>query len=615
MFRTDKINKFVPASIWIQECLIFILCFIYLLLKIYPILILEVHTPVFLTGIDFLLDFLKIPGGPVNWLSSLLMQFWFSDFISSIFLTICFWIVGFLTKKWIETLTENRPIHTIHFIPVCLLLFLYANYDFDLSIILAVIINLFFLVLFIRLSPKQPVIYIGLGLTITTLLYWITGGAFFIFAVLCGLGDILFKRKIVGSLSLLLISAILPFAASRFVFLITLKQAYLHNLTFENQIESWIIAYCFPAYFILVIVIVAVLKKSGNKKTLQKFSRLKFVWKWAIGTLFLLSGTVLVMRESTNDIKKLVLQVNRAVSEERWTTALGLTQHCSNETPLLSSQTNLALFQTGKLLDSMFAYPQSKGTAGLLMNQTWCLSWPKEASNVNWKLGLVNESQHYAHEALERKGPTAYLLKQLGMVYMLKGDHNAAGHFLLNLKKVPFQEKAAQHLIRINENPAELAQDSVCRDIQLRMPNTDLVSDERVYSSKLKLLLKRNPKNKMAFEYLIAYNLLNRNLKEILNHISDFNTFAYSQLPRHVQEALILNAVLTPDFDKNQLKKWIHPNNFKRFVEHRQVLVKYNGDKNSAKYELQRQFGDTYWYYLMFVKPGLLQPITQYEYQ
>ena len=72
--------------------------------------------------------------------------------------------------------------------------------------------------------------------------------------------------------------------------------------------------------------------------------------------------TILLSEESINNIKRHVLLVNRAVTDERWPDVLILTKYCANETPLILSQSNLALFQTGKLLDSMFAYPQSKGT-------------------------------------------------------------------------------------------------------------------------------------------------------------------------------------------------------------------------------------------------------------
>lgn len=615
MTRFIEKRGFIFTSTLIQESLVFLACFFYLLFRIHPVLILEAHAPVFLKGTDFLYDFLEIPGGLIDWLSALLMQFWFSDFLSALFLTLCFWIIGFLTKKWIETLTENRPIHTFHLVPIGILLVLYSNYDFDLSVILAIIINLLFLVSFIRWSPKQPVIHIGLGLVIAILLYWITGGAFVMFAVLCGLEEIFFRRKTVSGLLLLLISAILPLAASRSIFLVTLKQAYLHNLTFEIPIESGIIAYGLPAFFLLTLIIILIAKLSGIRKLFKKISGIAYVWKLVLGTILLFGGTFLLANGSSSEIKKTVFQINRAAGEERWMDVLELTKHCSNETPLILSQSNLALYQTGKLLDSMFAYPQSKGTPGLLMNLTWCLAWPEEASNVNWKLGLINESLHYAHEALEHKGPTPDLLKRLGGVYMLKGDHKAANRFFLNLRKVPFQEKTAENLIRYNENPTELVQDSAYRNVQSCMPIEDLAMQEKISSSKLDLLLKRNPKNKMAFEYMIAYHLLSANIKGIWDHLPDFKALNYDRIPRHVQEALIIIPTMTPKFDLNILKGWIDPITFNHFAAYRQILAKYKGDKNSARYELQSQFGDTYWYYLMFVKPGSIQPESQHEYQ
>jgi len=114
---------------------------------------------------------------------------------------------------------------------------------------------------------------------------------------------------------------------------------------------------------------------------------------------------------------------------------------------------------------------------------------------------------------------------------------------------------------------------------------------------------------------MIACHLMNGNLKGVTDHIKEFNTFTYSPIPRHVQEALTLMAALTPKFDLDLLKKMVDPVNYKRFIEYRQILIKHKGDKKSARSELQRQFGDSYWYYLMFVKPDSRQPESQNEYQ
>jgi hypothetical protein len=269
-------RKFEQAGVWIQECFVLLACFFYLFFQIHPILILEFQSPAFLKGVDFLSEFLKIPGGLTDWLSAFLMQLWFSDFFGALFLTLCFWMVGFLTKKWIESLTEIRPIYTFHLIPVGFLLALQNQYDFPLSITMALIINLFFLILFIRWTPRQWVFRVILGLAITILLYWTTGGAFLIFTVLCGIDDLLNRKQIANGLVLLIISSVLPLVASESVFIVTLKQAYLHNLIFEYPIKFWIIEYGFPSFFLLTLIIISV-KFTGIQKVSQKKYILKFL--------------------------------------------------------------------------------------------------------------------------------------------------------------------------------------------------------------------------------------------------------------------------------------------------------------------------------------------------
>jgi len=263
----------------------------------------------------------------------------------------------------------------------------------------------------------------------------------------------------------------------------------------------------------------------------------------------------------------------------------------------------------------MFTYPQTEGTVGLLMNRTWCLAWPEEVSNLCWKLGLINGALHWAHEALEYEGATPEILKRLGMVYMIKGQSEAANHFFLTLRDVPFYNKTAEELIRLNNNHSELVQTSVYQYIQSCMPVDDMISLGRPSVADLELLWQKNPKNKTAFEYLIAYYLLDGKLQEILNHLSGFSSLTYLKLPRHVQEATVLSASLITEEYQNQLKNLIDPLINARYNEFRQILAKHTGNKERAKQSLQAQFGDTFWYYLMFVKPPSAQTENPDEFQ
>jgi hypothetical protein len=605
----------ITFTTWIQDALFLLGCFFYLLIKIHPVLIIESQSPAFVLNNSFFSQCIDMPGGMTDWLSAFLMQVWSSDVLASLFLACCFWLISFGTRTWIETLTPVRPVHTLHLIPAGLLLALHSQFEFHLSITIALIINLFALLLFIRWAPKQRFFRISISVSMLIVLYWLTGGAFFLFGVLVALDELFLKKQIANGLSTLFISAALPFAAYSTIVLIPLKQAYIHNMSYETSSETPLAEYCLPAFFLFTFGILFLTHVMGKQNLLHKIAAMSHTWKWSLGTVLLLTGTILLASNSLNEIKQNVLTINRSIDEERWTDVLTLTRFCTNETPLILSQSNLALYQTGYLLDSMFAYPQSKGTLGLLMNQTWSLAWPEQASNVSWRLGLVNDAQHWSHEALERKGPTSKLLRKLGIIYMLKGNHGAAQRYFLNLHDVPFQQSAAENLMRLNSHPSELIQDSACKTIQACMPLEDLISRERNPVPKLESLLKRNPKNKMAFHYLAAYYLLNGNLKEIVDRLPDFMSFDSTRFPRHIQEALIFLSATTPDLPLEVLKKMVSPQYFKRFLEYRQAYMNNAGNIQDARQLLHAQFGDTYWYYLMFVKPPSRPLESQNEYQ
>jgi len=614
MNRIKENIRHQQISVWIQESILLVACFLYVYYYLHPSLIMEAQTPVFLMTADFLNEFLNIPGGLTDWLSALIMQCWFSDLMISLILTVSFGFVMVLTKVWMGTLFEKRPLHSFFIIPAGLLIVYQSQFDFHFSVTVALIINLLALVLFLRWAPPNQYLRTLLGLAGSLLLYWITGGAFFLFVVLVGLDELIKKRFISGAL-VLIISGILPYVASLSMILIPLKQAYVHNLSIEQPLEVWYTGYFLPAFFLITFIIAVLATSLRSWKMLEKIADFELVWKLTAGTILLAGGTVVLSQELINDVKRQVLLVNRAVADERWSDVLSVTKYCKNETPLILCQSNFALYQTGKLLDSMFAYPQSKGSLGLLMNQTWSLAWSEDASRVSWKLGLVNESQHWAHEAFEHKGATPDLLKRLGKIYMVKENPEAAKRYFLNLSHVPFQGSIAAYFLHLNEIPGGFTQDEECRTIQSVMPTEDLISRWKSGSPKLSLLLKRNPSNKMAFEYMIADLLLTGNLREIFDHLGDFETFHYAQIPRHVQEAVIFAASVNPKISPDILQSYVTQNNFQRFLKYRKILVSHNGDRDGAIRDLSGQYDDTYWYYLMFVKPPTRQSESQNEFQ
>jgi hypothetical protein len=112
----------------------------------------------------------------------------------------------------------------------------------------------------------------------------------------------------------------------------------------------------------------------------------------------------------------------------------------------------------------------------------------------------------------------------------------------------------------------------------------------------------------MAFEYMIAFHLLTGNLRELVRHIPEFASFGYAEIPIHVQEAILVIAAQTPNFNEKLLYSSVQRNTYERFMQYQQTFMNYRDNINNARQELQKQFSDTYWFYLMFAKPAPLQP-------
>ncbi len=618
MKRLNPIFEGRRAGIPIQEGLFFLACFFILLFQIRPALVLEEQPQVFFKGFRFLKENLQIPGGLVDWFSSLLQQFWFSDWAGALCLVLCFWTVASLTRRWMRTIFTDRPIRTIHLIPAAFLLVLHGSTVFRLSVCLALAVNLAALIAFIERAPKAQsfkaqAARMLAGLAAMVLLYWFTGGAFYFFAVLLGFYDILPGKRIISGIILLAASGILPAAACASVFLVPLRQAFVHNLPFENPFRIRFIGYGIPAFYIIVQGCGAFMKSPSAKKTAAAPKGRVRVWKPAVWALLLSGAVFTVSRATLDETVRSVSSLNRSVRKERWPDALESSRRCRSANPLITFQTNLALFETGRLLDKMFAYPQPYGPDGLLMNMEWCSAFPEEAGNLYWKLGLISEAQHWTHEAFEQKGATADILMRLGAIYMLKGNPGAAGRFLENLKNVPFQGDTARKLMHLNENPEDLAQNEMLMRAASCMPSRDDITLGEPSKRQFEILLGRNRKNRMAFEYLVAHFLLAGDLNMVRKGMMYFYGLAYPQIPVHVQEALLLQTALERKLDPGRLKTWLDPSVFKRFIAYQEVLRGHRGNTAAARRELQASFGDTYWYYLMYKKYASRRPEQQHD--
>ena len=112
-------------------------------------------------------------------------------------------------------------------------------------------------------------------------------------------------------------------------------------------------------------------------------------------------------------------------------------------------------------------------------------------------------------------------------------------------------------------------------------------------------LLESNPHNRGAIEYLTADYLIEGKLKEAIGNIGRFRDIGCAQLPRHLQEAVLLYEQVYRE--KPDTKGYdINPEVRRRFNKFKQFSR--GRDKTTAKPKLLPIFGDTYYFYYIFPK-------------
>jgi len=111
--------------------------------------------------------------------------------------------------------------------------------------------------------------------------------------------------------------------------------------------------------------------------------------------------------------------------------------------------------------------------------------------------------------------------------------------------------------------------------------------------SMLLCLLEKDPDNRMAFEFLMAWYLTNRQLTRFVKRLEDFRDLGYETLPRHYEEAVMVYAATART--TVQLRGYEPRDKVRRrMADFLRTLQRYGGNKQAARANLVQDHGDTY---------------------
>ncbi|MBN2189106.1 MAG: hypothetical protein JW699_06605 [Chitinispirillaceae bacterium] len=273
---------------------------------------------------------------------------------------------------------------------------------------------------------------------------------------------------------------------------------------------------------------------------------------------------------------------------------------------------NRALCKTGRLGEKMYSYPQESFSPEplLLLNSTLTYGHAQWAAALDLylELGLVNLAEKVAGELIECMGPYPQFIYLSALMQIARGDTGAASVYLNRLRAMPHYRREAAGLLDVLDDEAALASDSRIASLRACMDTTDYFLYQTDEESMLRGLLERNPGNRTAYEYLMAYYLQTGQLRKIAEHVSGAVDFGYRRmLPRHWEEALCIHALedsVTAAMQELPLRGETVAT-MRRYLK---AYAPYENDPRKellAASELKAGFGATYFYFYTFhVKHG-----------
>lgn len=256
----------------------------------------------------------------------------------------------------------------------------------------------------------------------------------------------------------------------------------------------------------------------------------------------------------------------------------------------------MALYHTGRLAEDLFSFHNMIEEAppkGIGEDS-------RALSHLLLELGLVNDAEHMAHEALEMEGDRPDLLRLLARINLLKDRPQAAQVFLNVLSLIPFQGERANDAWPTLEPQMPSADRAFLAPMRAGVLTNDVVHEGLPVGTLLDALLASNPTNQMAFEYLMAYYLLEPDLQKAAERLELLDNFNYTRIPRSYEEALLLYRQVAGV--RVELKRRaIRPETAERFRQFREAVRQSMG-RAEDQAALAANFGDTYWHYYYAVQ-------------
>ena len=606
--------------------------YFYVLLRIRPELFYQQKPDVFLFDSYFFAGFWDEPGGPTDYLSAFLSPLLFRGWLGAGMLTLLTVLICLATRWYIAAVTGSGG-QVVFLLPAVLIATVLGQYCHPVWLCVSLLAALVFANAYVRIGTGYATVRFAVFVIVSALVYYVAAGLYVLFALLCAVFEWRVKRRRRLGAACALCASAVPAAAGLWLLDLSTFEAYTFEAYRGTVVPPALYWLAVPASMPLAMVFwgglllffplaAVVLARRPAVKTPAgvdpgggndgEFSaddarvsdRRISATRLAVQLVLLVALGVGADVAAFDSATRCLLQITYAADRERWADVLAHVQRFPPGNAHRSGlrtvfQINRALYFSGDLLDRMFCYVQNLNAPTLALRYRNALTIasmvPLEGSDVLFQLGRINESEHLAYEALVVFGERPRTLKRLIYIHALKGQPDAARRFLNLMQRSLLHRRWACRISRQLDADPTLSNLPVIASRRELMITSDAEGEldrEAMFSQ----LLERNRRNRMAFEYLIAYYLMTRQLDKVVENLYRLDDFDYPHLPRHCEEALVMYLETTgsPAPDLGQRK--IQPETRQRYREFMATLRQYRGNAPAAFAALYHDYGDTYFF-------------------
>ena len=503
----------------------------------------------FLFDIGYFLERIVQPGGLADYISEFLVQFYYMPVLGGTIIALLLMSIQAISWGLMKQYGMKAvfPGYLLSFVPSIVLWCAMGDQNLLLSFVVALSGAL--LMGWIHNRFHNRLVKVVFELVSTALVYWFLGPVVFLYAALM-IGDTLMKGKQNGHiLSSLGYSACLLILTVAWILLTT--QSLQYPL---YRIFSGLNYYRYPGtvsplplgVMIWTVVVVFFGMVPDGHAWIKKLQQSKVVI--AVAYVLVIVASWFGIKASFDEMTYDLIDYDFLVRTEQWDKIIEKAEKKPATTPLGVSCVNLALSQKGQLADRLFEFYQNGGE-GLFPTFTRDMISPVSTAEIFFRLGMVNDAERYmfeAQEAIPNYRKSARLTRRIIECEIINGNYQVAAKLLRRLQKTLFYSNWANQTMALLGNEKAINQHPIYGKLRkYREKKQDFLFSDREMDQMLGLLFLNDNHNRMAYEYLMCYELLQRDLEKFVQYYPLGRFVGYDHIPRSFQEILIGNWMKT----------------------------------------------------------------------